>query len=566
MATYSITNLVTDTANLNSGDGATAASHVDANLLNPWGISFPPNAPVWLANNGSQTSTLYDGEGDAEPLVVTLPDQTSNPAGIQAANPSGVVFNSGDSSDFVIGSGPASFLFDGEDGIIYGWSHAAGAVIVYTAADGASYKGLTLANSGGSNYLYATDFENNKVDVFDHQFNKVSNTTTFPFVDPQLPTGYAPYGIQAVATGTAGALQIVVTYAKPDGGSPVPDNFGGAGLGLVDLYDTSGTFIKTIVPAGGVLNGPWGIALAPSDFGALSGALLIGNFGDGSGNAGGGQIDAFDPSSGASLGTINGASGNPLVIPGLWGLAFGNDATGLQQPHNTLFFTAGTDDEADGTYGRIDLGATAPTLPSSLSITAPAAGATVSGTVTVTAQVQDVAVVASVQFFANSTSIGQASQAPFNLQWDTTSSGNGSIALTATASDSAGNPLSASAVDVTVSNAAPPTTLTQLQTQFFTPICSVCHTGIGSGLPGSQNLTAGNAYSNIVNVSSVEQPSLLRIKPNDPTNSYLIQKIEGAAGISGARMPDGCPNSQPCLTQDQINMFISWVNSGAPNN
>jgi len=173
-----------------------------------------------------------------------------------------------------------------------------------------------------------------------------------------------------------------------------------------------------------------------------------------------------------------------------------------------------------------------------------------------------------VQFFAGGTSIGTATAAPFTVQWNSSTAANGSVALTATAMDADNNSFTSADLSVTVDNAAAPpaaTTLTQLQTQFFTPICSTCHTGQGSSLPGVQNLTAGNSFSNIVNVASIEEPALDRIKPNDPTNSYMIQKIMGTAA-KGAQMPDGCPITQPCLTQAQINMFISWVNAGAQNN
>ncbi len=559
---YTLTNLVADKAALTS-DGSASASHVDSHLVNPWGLVFAAGAPVWIANNGSNTSTLYDGLGDSIPLVVQLPA-----SGTLTASPSGNVFNAGASTDFVIGSGatagPASFLFDGENGVIYGWSEAAGAQIAFTATDGASYKGLAFANTGSGNFIYASDFKNNKVDVFDSSFAKVSGTAgSFPFTDPALPAGYAPYGIQAIASG--GGTQIYVAYAKPDGGTPVPDNQGGAGLGQIDVFDNSGNFVKTLVPAGGVLNGPWGMALAPVDFGVLGGDLLVGNFGDGAIDNGSGAIDAFDPSTGAFIGALSDAQGKALAIPGLWGLAFGNGV--MNQPLNTLFFTAGTNDEADGTYGRIDPGAAAPSFPASVSITAPASGATVSGTaVTISASVQDVNAASKVQFFAGGASIGTATAPPFSITWDSTTAANGSVALTATATDAGSNSFTSAALDVTVNNAAAAVTLTQLQTQFFTPICSACHTGQGSSLPGSQNLTAGNSFSNIVNVASVEVPALDRIKPNDPNNSYLIQKIEGASGIKGSQMPDGCPITQPCLTQAQINMFISWVNAGAQNN
>lgn len=594
---YTVTNLVADKANLTS-DGAASASHVDSNLVNPWGLSFATGAPSWISNQGTGSSTLYDGLGDAVSLVVKF-----SPDGSQAASPTGIVANSGSDTDFVIGSGstsgPAAFIYDSLDGQIYAWSQAAGAVTPYTATDGAVYTGLAFATDSNGSFIYAADFKNNKVDVFDNTFKLASGGGTFPFTDPKLPSGYAPYGIQAITSG--GTTQIYVAYAEANavsgggsgssssssssggGGSPYNPysaniaahpsaaNIPGAGLGLVDVFDTSGNFVKTLVPVGGVLNGPWGMALAPGDFGPLSGDLLVANFGDGSSDNGSGVIDAFNPSTGAYLGTLDNGQGSALQIPGIWAIEFGNGADGQNQPVNTLFFTAGTNAEADGTYGRIDAGATAPSFTSAAAITAPASGATVSGSVTVSATVQDVNAVKQVQFSAAGTAIGTATSAPFSVQWNTAGSANGSVALTAVATDAGGNTVTSPALDVTVSNATttpPPaaTTLTQLQTQIFTPICSTCHNGSGTSLPGSQNLTAGNTFNNVVNVSSVEEPALFRIKPNDPTDSYMIQKIEGASGIKGSQMPDGCPTTQPCLTQAQINMFISWVNSGAPNN
>jgi uncharacterized protein (TIGR03118 family) len=204
---------------------------------------------------------------------------------------------------------------------------------------------VALANNGSGNFLYVTDFHNSKVDVFDATFTRQNTSaTSFSFKDPALPAGYAPFGIQALPTGAAGAVQLYVTYAKqqaPDN----HDNAKGAGLGLIDIFDTKGTFVKTLVMPGGALNAPWGLVLAPSDFGTLSKALLVGNFGDG-------RINGYDPASGAFLGTLATANG-PFTAPGLWGIAFGNDA--LSQPHNTLFFAAGPNDEANGSYGRVDL-------------------------------------------------------------------------------------------------------------------------------------------------------------------------------------------------------------------
>jgi len=606
---YTLTNLVADKANLIS-DGSASASHVDPNLVNPWGLVFGTGAPSWTSNEGSSTSTLYDGLGDSIPLVVKLPAN-----GTKAASPTGIVFNTS-STDFVIGSGtaagPASFIFDGLNGSVYGWSESAGAVLAYSATDGAVYTGLAFASNGSGNFIYAADFKNNKIDVLNNAYKLVSVSGTagsFPFTDPKLPSGYAPYGIQAISSG--GTTQIYVAYAEASGSTPSSSssssgsgsssssssssggygyaisaerataairatpsaaNIPGAGLGQIDVYDTSGNFVKTLVAAGGVLNGPWGMALAPSDFGALGGDLLVGNFGDTGTDNGSGAIDAFNPSTGAFVGAVSDAQGNPLAIPGVWALAFGNGAAGLNQPLNTLFFTAGSNAETDGTYGRIDAGATAPSFPSAVSISAPAAGATVSGTaVAVSASVQDVNAVSQVQFFAGGTSIGTAKSAPFTVSWDSTKSANGTVALTATALDADSNTLTSAALSVSVNNAAAPppaVTLTQLQTQFFTPICSVCHNGSSSFLPGVQNLTAGNSFSNIVNVASIEVPSLDRIKPNDPTNSYMIKKLMGTQGAgNGSQMPLGCGSaSDPCLTQAQINMFISWVNAGAQNN
>jgi hypothetical protein len=174
-----------------------------------------------------------------------------------------------------------------------------------------------------------------------------------------------------------------------------------------------------------------------------------------------------------------------------------------------------------------------------------------------------------VEFFAGSaTSLGVATAPPFSISWNTTSVADGQYNIKATATDGDGNVGSSAPAAVTVANTTTPqVTLTQLQTQIFTPICSVCHTGVGTSLPGVQNLTAGHTFANIVDVPSIEKPSLLRIKPNDPTNSYLLQKIEGAPGISGSRMPFGCGStSDPCLDQATIDLVKTWISQGALNN
>jgi len=556
---FSLTNLVADAA------GGTALS-TDANLVNPWGLAIPAGPFfAWTANNHTETSTLYDGNGKpqphAGPLVVSF-----DPSGTGTSfDPTGIVFNSS-TTDFLVSSagksGAANFIFDGEGGMIAGWAGSVDlghAITVYTDAGGAVYKGLAIAQNGGKSYLYATDFHNNKVDVFDAGFAKQTpSATAFTFTDPSIPAGYAPFGIQALATGASGATQIYVTYAKQQGPDN-HDNANGAGLGYVDVYDANGQFVKQLV-AGGALNAPWGVALAPADFGTLSSALLVGNFGDG-------KINGYDVSSGALIGTVSDSSGAAIATPGLWGIAFGNDAN--NQPHNTLFFAAGTNDEANGSYGRIDLGATPPVLNAPPVVTLTVPSGSLKGTVSLSATVQDSISIAKVDFFANtSTLIGTATTAPYSVSWDTTTIADGQVSVTATATDVDGNVGTSTVSTVTVANnAVAQVTLTQLQNQIFTPICSTCHTGVGSALPGVQNLTAGNTYSNIVNVASIEQPALDRIKPNDVTNSYLIQKIEGAAGITGSRMPQGCGSAQnPCLDQATIDLVKTWVSQGALNN
>jgi uncharacterized protein (TIGR03118 family) len=339
---YSVTALVSNMAGI--------ALHQDANLVNPWSIVAGPPTPFWVSNNHSNTSTLYDGTGKPLPLVVTMPPN----GGGATVDPTGIVFNA--TQDFKVNGGPALFIFSGEGGLLAGWNQASGTttVIVYPAANGdtggAIYKGLAIAAVGTANYLYATDFHNNKIDVFDATYTRQSWAAP-AFVDPTLPAGYAPYGIQAIPNGAGGATQLYVTYAKQD--ADAEDDVNGAGLGLIDIFDTSGKFLTHLVTTGGSLNAPWGLALAPNDFGTLSGALLVGNFGDG-------KINAFDPAKGTYLATITDPMGNPFAMPGLWGIAFGNDHS--SQPHNTLFFAAGVNDEADGVYGRIDLGATPPAL------------------------------------------------------------------------------------------------------------------------------------------------------------------------------------------------------------
>lgn len=317
-------------------DGAVSAPHTDPNLKNGWGVAFNPKGFVWVADNGTSVATLYDGNGVPQSLVVSIPNGTSG-----TANPTGIVFNG--TTDFTVTqggkSGVGAFIFSGEGGTITAWAPAVAptnAIVMFDdGSGGAVYKGLALASNGTANFLYATDFHNNRIDVFDTNFAKVAMPGKFQ--DATLPAGFAPFGIQAIGS------KLFVTYAKQD--AAAHDNVDGSGLGFVDVFDTSGNLLQHFASAG-PLNAPWGVAQAPGNFGRFSGDILVGNFGDGT-------INAFDPASGQSLGTINLSNGTTFVQPGLWGIAFGN---GLDnQPTNTLFFAAGPNDEANGVYGRIDV-------------------------------------------------------------------------------------------------------------------------------------------------------------------------------------------------------------------
>ena len=324
---YAATNLVSD------GSGTT---YTDANLINGWGVAFNPQGFVWVADAGTSKSTLYDGHGVPQSLVVSIP-----PGQAGSANPTGIVFNG--SPDFVVtqagASGASAFLFVGEAGTVSGWSPGVNPTAAITVFDGGAagkvYKGATLAAQGRANFQYATDFHNGTVDVFDAAFTKVA--VPGGFVDASMPVGYAPFGIQAVGG------NIYVSYARQD--VQARGELTGAGLGALDVFDTAGHLVKRLVAPGGALNAPWGIAMAPANFGPFSNALLVGNFGDG-------KINAFDPTTGALLGTLSKADGSVIVIDGLWGIAFGNGLN--SQPTNSLFFAAGPGGQAHGLYGRVD--------------------------------------------------------------------------------------------------------------------------------------------------------------------------------------------------------------------
>ncbi len=318
---YTVTPLVSDEPGV--------APTTDPNLVNPWGIVAGPTTPWWVANNETDTSTLYNGAGQpfppASPLVVSVP-----------GSPTGVVFNAG--SQFLVPNGAvmaaARFIFATQSGTILGWAGGPAAQLGKDRSSfGASYFGLAIAGDR----LYAADFHNRRVEVFDGSFNVV--TPPGSFRDPKLPGGYSPFGIQAIGG------HIFVAYAKQDAAGE--DEVTGRGLGAVNEYDANGTLIAR-VEKHAKLNAPWGMAMAPATgFGPLSGSLIVGNFGDG-------RLNGFMKDASGQwhhVDQLRGTNGLAVEIEGLWGIGFGNG--GNAGPTDSLFFAAGVDDEAHGLFGAI---------------------------------------------------------------------------------------------------------------------------------------------------------------------------------------------------------------------
>ena len=298
-----------------TSDQAGVADNRDTNLVNAWGLAAGPATPWWVADNGSNLSTLYNAVGKPLPLVVGVPGA-----------PTGTVFN-GTAGAFPVNGTAAAFIFDTEGGTVLGWNGGTAATQeVDMSPSGAVFKGLAIAGQR----IYATDFHNGAVDVFDSAWKPVMHAG---FVDRSLPRHYAPFGIQAIGT------RIFVTYAKQQAGSN--DEAHGQGLGLVDEYDLSGR-LRAHVARHGRLNAPWGLAQAPAGFGRFSGDLLVGNFGDG-------RIDAYRERHGrfTPAGQLH-----SVKIDGLWALQFGMGVAN-NGPKDTLFFTAGPDDENHGLFGTI---------------------------------------------------------------------------------------------------------------------------------------------------------------------------------------------------------------------
>jgi uncharacterized protein (TIGR03118 family) len=312
---YSVRNLQSDVPG--------RAEMTDPDLVNGWGMSRSSTGPWWVSDEGTDKSTLYDGNTGAKlTLVVTV-----------AGGPTGQVRN--DSTDFNVGTGPARFIFATENGKIYGWNAGTTAIEAVNTPD-AIYLGLAIGSVGSVNYLYAANFHAGTVDVFNGTWGPGNLPGTF--TDPSLPEGYAPFGIQNI-----GGL-IYVAYAKQDPDDP-DEELPCEGCGYVDAFDTAGNFIERVASAG-ELNAPWGLAMAPADFGKFSDDLLVGNFGDG-------RIHAFHRGEDGweEHGVMKGTDHRPIAIDGLWGIGFGNGAAA--GPTNTLFFAAGPEDETHGLFGSI---------------------------------------------------------------------------------------------------------------------------------------------------------------------------------------------------------------------
>jgi PEP-CTERM putative exosortase interaction domain/TIGR03118 family protein len=304
------------------------AANTDPQLKNSWGMSFTPTSPFWISDAGTGVVTLYNGAGAKLALVVTIPGPTAT----IPSEPTGQVFNN--AGTFALSNGGnATFLFASTTGTISGWNPAAGtnAITQVNGFPGSSYTGLAIAGTGAGARLYAANFGTGVVDVFNGSFAPVPGG----FIDPTLPAGYAPFNVQNVGG------NIVVTYALKD--PTTGDDLAGAGHGFVDVYDPSGALLRRVA-TDAVLNSPWGVTLAPAGFGPFGGALLVGNFGDGT-------IHAYDFFTGALLGGLTDANGAPIVNDGLWALAFRTGGPSVDP--NALYLTAGIQDEAHGLFASL---------------------------------------------------------------------------------------------------------------------------------------------------------------------------------------------------------------------
>ena len=310
--TYSWTNFQSDIPGV--------AQHTDSNLVNPWGMAAGSTGTIWVSDNGTGVSTLYNQDGTAVPLVVEIPASARNTEG---ANPTGIVFNDTEFFQVTLNgtSAPAIFIFVSEDGSISGWNPTLDGTHAIKAVDNgnrAIYKGATLGVANGHNYLFVTDFHTGKVETYDENFSRVNPNG---FVDPNLPAGSGPFGIRNFNN------EIFVTYAKQDQNRE--DDVACPGCGIINVFDTSGNFLRRLTQRGN-LNAPWGLT-------EFDGELWVGNFGDG-------KINVYDPTTGAFIETLMRADGTPLQFDGLWDLLTLGDG---------VYFTAGIADEGHGLFGLI---------------------------------------------------------------------------------------------------------------------------------------------------------------------------------------------------------------------
>jgi uncharacterized protein (TIGR03118 family) len=363
---YTQTNLVSNTSGV--------APVTDPQLINPWGISRGSGSPWWVSDNATGFSTLYNGAGTKQSLIVTIPPADPNNKNTPTGSPTGTIFN-GSQTDFLLAPGkPAVFLFSTIDGTIAGWNPAVAATLAVTVVkttDGSSYTGLTSALIDGKRFLYAANFTKGRVDVYDNAFHlvKVSkgrsdedssdhkrsdedssdNNGQFSensFMDEGLPRPYVPFNVQAIGN------DIVVTYALHQEGSLFETD--GPGLGFVDIYSFNGRLLRRL-EHGDWLNAPWGVALAPLDFGRFSHDLLIGQFAGGGETQSSGFIAAYDLSTGKFDGLLQDASGKPLAINGIWAISPGNvspnNSDAAAAPAAQMYFTAGPNHGSGGLFG-----------------------------------------------------------------------------------------------------------------------------------------------------------------------------------------------------------------------
>jgi len=323
-------NLVVDQTNLVANRAGFDALTIDAHLQNAWGMSKLPTSPVWVSDNGADVTTLYAGGSGAPSPVTVVPLVVSVPNG-----PTGQIANT--TTSFVLSSGgPARFVFVNEAGEVWGWNPSKGtAAEMTTAVPGAAYKGLGAGAINGNPVLYAANFAQERVDVFDGSWNLMSMPGAFQV--PDLPAGFSPFNVQ-VLKDAMGASHLFVTYAKHVPGEL--DEVHGKRLGLVVEFTADGTFVRTFErPA--ALDAPWGLAYAPASWNRVAGMLLVGQFGTG-------RIETFDPATGEYEGPLRGTDHHPVDIDGLWALMAGDATAGGA---GSILFTAGPNDEADGLYG-----------------------------------------------------------------------------------------------------------------------------------------------------------------------------------------------------------------------